>query len=227
MNIISLSVVLLSIICVISVWHLNRVLSPDNSRAKMAVRFVGSFSIVLVLLSGINQFNSNNSAKNIRKYELDLKVGENLAERRISILDNYFKVYMRSVVVSNYSMYQAGIKNLTEDEKRTLSWDQGVLPKRERERERERELESARESFEILQRQAREILDLSIRYPHRVPKQMTEWAKKTLNIKFLDLPNYINAYSDSLTVINYAKSLGSATGEAIQTVRTATEKLEK
>jgi len=217
----TLIIIIASIVSVLSTWHLQRITSPDSEKIKRAVRVSGLCALIVVVLAGWNQYQSIVSARNLRSSEIDLDVSENIAGRRISIIDNFFKIYLLSPTISTYTKYNEGLKKASLDQDEKFSYENVTNLSTKK------SLQEAREAFENLQFQAKELLDLSIRYPNRVPTTVVEWATLTLNIEFNDLPNHISSYRESPTINRYETLLGTATGSAIKSVISATKNIEK
>lgn len=198
-----------SVVSLLAAWHLQRITTQDSPNIHFAVRLNAVAALIVICFAFYSQYQNVAMSEKIRKIEIDLSVSENIAQRRIKILKLYSQILNSSFNTNSYIRYNKDINSMPVELRRTLAWKKVV------EGSQVKALEGTKKSFSLLQEQALEIIDLSGRFPLRVPESTKKWANKTIKMKFDELPKYINAYDQTDESMKYAKELGEAFGSVI------------
>lgn len=177
----------------------------SDNKIKKTIIISISISIISTGLLAYKEWKADQQEREYKKNQQIQFVLQDVLKYRIAILDNYYFLLTKSMILNNYMLWERGRVN--DHYNLIKSWED-VASAGNKE-----ELNKAKSSFEQLQKIAREILLLSATYENLVPPTMIHWAQKTLSLKFEELSTVIDAYHPTKEVLNYAKLTGESIGE--------------
>lgn len=180
-------------------------IKENDNKIKKTIIISMSISIISTGLLVYKEWKSDQQEHEYKKNQQIQLVLQDVLKYRIAILDNYYLLLTKSMILNNYMLWERGRVN--DHYNLTKSWEE-VASVGNKE-----ELNKAKMSFEQLQKIAREILLLSATYENLIPPTMIHWAQKTLSLRFEELSTVIDAYHPTNEVLNYAKLTGESIGE--------------
>ena len=198
-----------ALLIALAVRRRDRLKDSHNPAIRKVVDAIAVLSVVSVLLYLGSQFYANGQAGTMRKAQLQHNVLQDLLKFQNELLLNHATLIKHSATIYNYSEYERAISPLTDAGLAIPSWETlaGEIHRSE--------LQESKAAFDRLQKIALEVIFQTVASPNLVPLPLSDWATKTLTIKFLDLPQYTNAYRVTPEVLAYAELTGRAIGAVI------------
>ncbi|MDN7936226.1 hypothetical protein QZM52_33655 [Burkholderia metallica] len=185
--------------------HKDRIKDGRNPRILKAIRISALASCMVVVVALFNQYYARQQASALRTEQLRLTVLTSLSDYRVQILDDFVWLLTHSTTTKNYLNYETARASSAEAAA-TPDW-QTMAPDVLRS-----ELIKSRSAFDQLQTISRDILMAATTYPSMVPKPLVDWATVTLQLKFSDLPKFIDSYHPTPQSLHYAQLTGLAVG---------------